>query len=220
MDIVRFLFSINKVTLVALFGTAVILIYEIKQLRKESKEKAKPNIPKFNQSAKINPELGKNVSAYAKDVKKNNSISHKVLIWVLVVMVLVFGAITLISGIDSGGILNTPVNDVGNQNIVIQEVKSNGLKILNSNFKQLGSAELNSIRPGDSIILGVEGIADADIDTARIRINSDNWMQSDIITHYNKEKNLYYREYQVATGEQKLKIQAQLHSKTDGWLGE
>jgi hypothetical protein len=37
---------------------------------------------------------------------------------------------------------------------------------------------------------------------------------------YNAEKKMYYKEYVVATGESRLKIDAQLHSATDGWLGD
>lgn len=220
MDIIQFLLSINKITLIAFFGTALILTYEVKQLRKENENKAKPNIPKFNQSAKVNPTVGKNISVNNKEMRKDKTISHKILIWVLIVMVLVLGIITFISGIGYGGDSAAQFQNQTNQNVVIQEVKSNGLKILDSNFKELSPAEINLIQSGNNIILAVEGINEADIDSARIRINSDSWTQSDITTHYNKEKNLYYREYKIATGEEKLKIQAQLHSRTDGWLGE
>ncbi len=55
---------------------------------------------------------------------------------------------------------------------------------------------------------------------ARIKINQGEWDDQSITTNFNKEKNVFYRKYQLATNEAFLKIEAQLHSTVDGWLGD
>ena len=78
----------------------------------------------------------------------------------------------------------------------------------------------NRVQFGKKIIIGIQTIVEADIDRARIKINTKDWQISDITTLFNPQLKVYYREYIVATGTAQLKIDAQLHSASDGWLGE
>ena len=70
------------------------------------------------------------------------------------------------------------------------------------------------------VYVGIQTIDEADIDRARIKINEKDWNVAHITSQFNKDKKVYYREYTIASGESKLKIDAQLHSETDGWLGD
>jgi len=90
----------------------------------------------------------------------------------------------------------------------------------NEKWQELSEEEIKTIRPGTKIIIGIEKINDQNIDMARIKINQGAWDEKSITSHFNQEKNVFYREYQVATNDAFLKIEAQLHSRTEGWLGE
>jgi len=73
--------------------------------------------------------------------------------------------------------------------------------------------------PGKKVYVGIENINDPNIDMARIKINQGEWDKDSITTNFNQEKNIFFREYFLSTNEAFLKIEAQLHSKIDGWLG-
>jgi len=88
------------------------------------------------------------------------------------------------------------------------------------NFQEQDGITDKNIRSGEVIYIALENISGSDIDRARIRVNTDSWSISDETDLYNSQKKIFYRQYQVASNESVLKIEAQLHSRADGWLGQ
>jgi hypothetical protein len=81
-------------------------------------------------------------------------------------------------------------------------------------------SKLKALESGYKVFIGVKNISGIDIDKARIRINADKWNLEDETSKLEIKTGLFYKEYQIATNETKLKIEAQLHSQTEGWLGD
>jgi len=94
------------------------------------------------------------------------------------------------------------------------------IKIYNEKWQELNDEGLKNLKPGEKIFIGIEKVGFSDIDMARIKINQGAWDKESITQNFNPEKNVFYKEYQVATADAFLKIEAQLHSSTEGWLGE
>jgi hypothetical protein len=97
---------------------------------------------------------------------------------------------------------------------------SKGIKVYDNKWSELDENKIASLRGGDNIIVGIERTTDANIDKARIRINKVQWTEGDEVTTLDRTKNVFYKEFTIATDEVFLKFEAQLHHKTDGWLGE
>ncbi|MFA5136306.1 MAG: hypothetical protein WC489_02840 [Patescibacteria group bacterium] len=220
--IIDFLRSVNPISVIAFFCILGFLIYELILLRKEHLKKQKPNLPQFKANTTINPgQLQQEAASIVpprKTMTEKQSKSPFILVAVLVCMVLLILAITVYIIY-----MNKPdkENQVSKSNIVIQEVSSKGLKIFTLDWAEItDSQESVLIKPGVPFYVAIETIDEADIDRARIRINENDWNIKHISDRFNKEKRVYYMEYTVATGESILKIDAQLHSETDGWLGD
>lgn len=217
MEAVDFISSINKISLIAFFVTGGLVIYEFYLFKKEiSSKKTRPNIPEFKEEA---------VSINHKDliivderktaaVKKGNIVP----LIIAIIVFIFFGMITLFeffnfhrSESQKKAVSPTPI---------INFIASKGIKIYNENWVELLEAQLEKLPPGQKIFIGLETVPDPNIDKARIRVNKKNWEEEDITEKFNQEKNVFYREYLIGTDEAYLKIEGQLHSKSDGWLGE
>ena len=106
------------------------------------------------------------------------------------------------------------------QTQIVQVVKSNGIRILDKSYKLLSDTDLLNLQANDEIIIGVEMIGGSDVDKARILVNKDEWTQKDETGKFHKEQNVFYISYILKSAEPQLKIRAQLHSRTVGWLGD
>jgi len=103
---------------------------------------------------------------------------------------------------------------------IIDFVSSKGVKIFTPDWKEISNDILGTLTPDTLIIIGVETIDKIDIDKARIRVNNDKWLTEATTVDFNKEKRVYYKEYVISTSDAELRIEAQLHSRSDGWLGD
>lgn len=221
-SIFEFFTSVNKISLVAFIGVLGFLIYEILLLRKEQQKKQQPIIPHFDTQTIINKESVRQQAdavtqpiPVAKAIKSPSKPPLFITI-ILVIMILFFLGYSVYTLINKGNQskIETPTEPI------VTEIKSPGLKIYDTAWMELKEADLLKSRPGTKVYIGLRTIDVSDIDRARIKINQTNWNITDITTLFNKEKKLYYKEYQIATGESRLKIDAQLHSSIDGWLGD
>lgn len=215
MDPVTFLISLNKISLVAFLITFSFLGYEIYVFTKTNRKKIKPNVPKFQETVTINPIQGETLNNNEDQPVKRSS---NLIIILLIILLIVFGGVTVF------GFTNLTKTKLKSQtptpSITENIINSKGIKILNTDFDPIPDYEVSEATPGGKVIIGVETITDTDIDRARIKINKQEWDMDDITTKFNKKSNVFYIEYIIATGEPNLKIEAQLHSKTDGWLGD
>lgn len=211
--------SINKISLVSFFITLVVLIYQIYLFKKErSKKKNKINIPEFSEKTF---DLSRNTLLIDKKQKEKSIIYPPFFmnkIFVTSILLLILFSLLVFNFIKTRSEQSDILTNQSTQEN--QVVVSGKIKIYNMNWEEITEDEIKSIRPGTKIIVAIEKIDNSDIDMARIKINQGEWDAQSITTNFNKEKNVFFREYQVATNDSFLKIEAQLHSKSDGWLGD
>ncbi len=220
--LIDFIMSVNKISLIAFIGVFGFLLYEVNLLRIERMKKQKPNIPKFNNSTVIDKaQLQQQAASLAQPKKQVIEKQNKPSIFLVIILVCMiiffigFSLYTVFFGPKESSDTKTP------ENVVIQEISSPGLMVFSSDWKEIQEVSSTSpLTPGTRVYLGILTIKEADIDRARIKVNASEWTITDITDKFNPEKNVFYREYMIATGDSQLKIDAQLHSAMDGWLGD
>ncbi len=216
-DLFKFLASINKIRILAFLITMGFLVYELRLMRQEKKTKMKPNIPQFN----VNDRAGENKFQSVAVVDHTKAIdltsqSQRWLFIILFLMAVFFAAVTIIGFIARTGETDKkpPVT------VIYHEVASGGVKLYMPSWAEIKKDQMNMIQPGSEIIIGVESIPDADVDRARIKVNGGPWSPEHVTVKYDKQRDVYYKTYQVASNTAQLTIEAQLHSVKDGWLGD
>ena len=214
------LLSVNKISLLAFIITLGFLVYEFKLLNKEKRSISKPQIPNFN-SANIKPDQFQNTATQINTHpnKTNNSSVNKFMIILLIIMLIFFAIFTIISIIkkNKSPLINNPID---NDLTKVKTLVSQGIRIDNDKGEEIIQSQIDQYPIGTNIKIGLESIKEADIDKARIRINDVVWLPSHETKNYDNKHNLYYITYQIATIPAQLKIEAQLHSLKDGWLGD
>jgi len=221
--IVEFLLSVNKISLVAFLGVLGFLIYEIYLLRNERIKKQKPVLPQFNATEIVNPTILQQQAAAAVEPPKKTDQVRQTTLSPLLIAILILTALFFIGFTLYLVFSNKPgkKSDVNVPKIVIQEVSSPGLKVFSSSLSEMReNVPANELKPGAKLYIGIQTIDETDIDRARIKVNEKDWNVAHITSQFNKGKKVFYREYTVASGESQLKIDAQLHSEIDGWLGD
>lgn len=222
VSVVDFFVSINKIALFAFLVVLGFLIFEIKKTMDDKKKDAKPTVPQFVDAVQPGPQAAQNstpLPPVSKPIKKsnhNNSIGTAIMILIgvisliglIIVMVLTYNTKAARTRISS-----TPVP-------IVREISSAGLKVYDRNWAEIESKKKDKAKPGEVLYIGIQTIVEADIDRARIKVNERDWQIGHITTLYNPKLKVYYKEYTVATGTAQLKIDAQLHSASDGWLGD
>lgn len=218
MDIFIFIKSINKIAIVAFAITFFFICYEIYLLIKEKKTKRKPIIPEF----KVDQKYGRVKIATLvtkKEEKEFYQKSNPRLIIFLIILMFLFGGVFLLGIVVKEENVNPNLSNVSPAPLV-KIVSSPGIKIYNEKWEEVPDEKLTFLKDGDKIFIGIKNIFGVDTDKARIRINADKWVEKNETGDLNQKFNLFYKEYQIATNETKLKIEAQLHSRKEGWLGE
>jgi hypothetical protein len=218
MDILFFLNSLNKISLVAFIITLIFLIYEFSLFNNEIKKKKPLSIPDFKEDS---------VTTFVSSPDYRPSNGNKGSLTRLSLIPLFIGVFLLFAFgiIYAFGLI--PTNNTSNKQVVtspvppINYLASKGIKIYTINWEEITTEQLELMGgPGQRIIIAIDVLKNGDIDMARIRINENQWKMDQITTSFNKDKNSYYKEYTISTGEAQLKIEAQLHSKDEGWLGD
>lgn len=213
--IIEFIESINKIAVVAFFLTSIFVAYEVYLLIKQKKKEEKPVIPEF----KGDQSYGqiKVATVKPKEEKKIYRRPNTKLIIILIVL-MVFFAVVYLVGLSVKG-RNSFKGGVS-EGAGSATIASQGIEIYSPVWQKIEEDEFASFQGGEKIFIGIKTIPRVDIDKARIRVNSDQWRIEDETSALKKELNLYYIEYQVATGQSQLKIEAQLHSASEDWLAE
>ncbi len=214
MNIIDYLVSVNKISIIAFIVTLGFLAWEWKKLNDEKKKAIKPTIPTFDPNEGPQPLESATPIALPDPLTTKKAQYHKIIIIALIIMVFVFGITSLVS------LFGARKKDANGQaQVVVREVQSNGIRIYDIDWVELKGTSA-PVRPGDDIIIGVSTVKGLDLDKARIRINDTQWGPDTITSKYDVPHSVYYRMYKIGSGEAKLQIEAQLHSKTDGWLSE
>lgn len=213
--ILSILQSANVIAITAFLLTTVFLCYEIYLLVKQKKLSGKPVIPDFKTGVEYgHPKAAKlNMQALAdRSILKT---PNEKIILVLVFIMVIFLAVSVIG-------IFTKIQD--EEKALLEKRKkvkiatSLGIKIYNDNWVEIKESELKSLVPSTLIKVSIATIREADIDKARIKINKINWDKDESQIVFDKNRNLFYKEYRVSSSDAKLSIEAQLHSVKDGWL--
>ena len=215
---IEFVVSINKIALLAFFAVLGFLMYEVKKMIDDKKKKEKPIVPQFNNTSQVQSPVAANSTPLPLPlpVKKVEREGNNILMIVIGVVSLVGVTILIVISYNT----NLKKQKVAASVPIIREITSAGLKVYDTNWGDIEQRKNDKAKPGEKLYIGIQTIVEADIDRARIKINAQDWQISDITTLFNSKLKVYYREYVVATGTAQLKIQAQLHSASDGWLGD
>lgn len=219
MDIFTFLKSVNKIAIAAFLITGFILLYEIYLFVKQKKnDKKAPKIPQLQKVSLVG--IQKTLVSVKKTNKKNAILkpaNHIVVIF-LIILLLILG------GIFATGSLwkNTPLTKPNNitPTPFYQLLTSEGIIIYNDLWQELTKDQLRYFKTGDKIFIAVKNIAGTDIVKARIRVNAKTWTSQDEVEALDQKFDVFYKNYEIASGDSQLRIEAQLYSKTDGWLGD
>lgn len=218
MDILQFITSINKISALAFVATLALLIYEVRQLKKTTKKQIKSQLPKFDDQKKtafmpIIPVIPQQTLSVTTVEKKTN---HRLMIASVIGGVISLGFISVI-GITSFS-QNSRASQTGS-NASPSEVKSIGLKFFSLSWKELTPAQVGKLEKGTTMYIGIAAIPVKGIDKARIRVNEQSWRLEHETALLSPNGSVYYKEYTIATADARLKIDAQFHSVTEGWLG-
>lgn len=213
----KILSSFNFVTIIAFFITLSFIIYEVYLFKKETINKAKPQIPEFKGNAIDTPAVSTKVIS---SNKVSTSIEKPSILPIIIgfILLIIFALVSMIGIFVSKN--NTSESTKVQPTPIIDFVSSKGVKIFNPDWEEISNDILGTLIPDTSIIIGIETIDKADIDKARIRVNNDKWLAEAITVDFNKEKRVYYKEYVIGTSDAELRIEAQLHSRSEGWLGD
>jgi len=216
---IEFIVSINKIALLAFVIVFGLLVYEVKKMIDEKKKVEKPVVPQFNDAVKSNSRSMINSTPLPPIVplkKKGEGGSPILMIGIGVISLFVVVGIMIVTyntNLKKQKIATTPVP-------IVREISSAGLKVYDTEWNEIENKQKDKAKPGEKLYIGIQTIIEADIDRARIKINERDWQIAHISTLFNPQLKVYYREYIVATGTAQLKIEAQLHSASDGWLGD
>lgn len=213
---IDFFVSINKIALFAFFAISGFLVYELKKMRDASKKKEKPIVPQFNDKIKVQPSTAVSPPPPLVPTKKHEKEGNPLLMIIIGVISLLCTVVLIVISYNTNLKKKKAISSVP----IIREISSAGLKIYDINWQEIESKKNGKAKPGDKLYVGIQTIVEADIDRARIKINTRDWHISHITTLFNPQLKVYYKEYIVATGTAQLKIDAQLHSASDGWLGD
>jgi len=216
---IDFIVSINKIALFAFIVVLGFLVYEVKKMIDERKKSEKPVVPQFEDTIQGSPKASMNNTPLPPSVvlpKKPERGSSALMIGIGATTLLIVVGIMVVT-------YNTNLKKQEGETAqvpIIREISSAGLKVYDENWNEIEKKKKDKAKPGEKLYIGIQTIVEADIDRARIRVNERDWQIAHITTLFNPQLEVYYKEYIVATGTAQLKIEAQLHSASDGWLGD
>lgn len=209
---VEFIVSVNKIALLAFIAVLGFLIYEGKRLHDEKKKHEKPTIPTLDLKKNIEPPKA-SYTPLPQLTKKEKSFPLLAVVGVISFVIIIGVSIYLVRS-QATAKKSIPIAPI------ITEVSSAGLRIYDRNWNEYKDFKERRPKDGEIVYIGIQTIVEADIDRARIKINEKDWKINDITTSFNEDHKVYYKEYIIATGTALLQISAQLHSASDGWLGD
>lgn len=213
---IDFVVSINKVALLAFVVVLGFLVFEVRKMIEEKRKKEKPVVPQFNDKMQQKPAAVNSTPLPAiVPLKKNEKTVNPLLMVAIGIISLVGVVVIMVAS------YNTSVRKQRTASIpIVRQIQSAGLRVYDTNWVEIEKKKGEKAKPGEKLYIGLQTIVESDIDRARIKVNENDWQISDITTLFNPQLKVYYREYIVATGTAQLKIDAQLHSASDGWLSD
>ncbi len=213
--IIQILSSVNVITLIAFVLTFIFIIIEFRFIVKGKAKKNTPQIPQFDPNLPTGFGIP---TPPQKDLKQEVDEDrklriHKLILPILIVLMIIFGAITFMD-------LFFSQSGKSNGTVAVQEVKSSGIKIFTKDWKEIPGNSTEELKSGDIIYVAIGSVLGSGIDMARIKINETDWKDEHTTKLYDGKLNVYYRDYTIKPEDSALDIEAQLHSRNSGWLSD
>jgi len=212
MNIIQLISSVSKLSIIAFCITFAFLAYEIYIIKKDRKKDEKISIPQFS-SDKVSTVKSAKIL-----IKKKENVSSKgniILVIILALVMVLFAGLTIFSYIQEE---NTKKMQIRETKIVTTTLNSRGIRLFDEKWKEI---KVNNIpKEIRTIYVGLETIQLEDIDKARIRVNEKYWKEEHTTTEFSKQYSVWYRKINIDSTMIGLQVEAQLHSKTEGWLGQ
>ena len=207
--------SANAIAIVAFFLTTIFLGYEIYLLMRQKRQSGKPIIPDFKTGVEYGHPKAANIDFASLDKKSILKTPNAKLIVILAIIMIAFLVASVVSILKK---IDTEEKNLLEKRKIIKVATSAGIKIYNENWVALNENDLKNLKAGDTIKVTVATIKGVDIDSARIKINKINWDKDNSQIVFDKNRNLFYKEYMISSSDAKLSIESQLHSVKYGWL--
>jgi len=216
MDIVSQLGSyFHYIALFAFFITLILLIVEFRIILKSRKNIAAP-LPHLDPTVAVAAHATpvSDEEIHEVEVEQSHKMrKHKILLPLLIVLMIIFGALTIIGFFFS----DTPPDDNA---VVVQEVKSSGVKLYTSDWEEIVGDSAPDLEEGDSVYVGVGTVTGSDITKARIKVNEAEWKVEHTTAQYDQNLEIFYSAHTIKTGDTAIDVEAQLYSNAEGWLDE
>jgi len=212
MDILQLVSSVSKLSIIAFCITFAFLAYEIYLIKRDRKKDEKISIPQFSDQKTTSVKTAK---LFVKKKETATSKGNLILIIVLILVMILFAGLIIYSYIQEG---NSKKAQARETKVVTTTLNSRGIRIFDDKWSEIKLTKIP--KEVVSLYVGLETIQQVDIDKARIRVNEKYWKQEHTTTELSKQHSVWYRKINIDPGMTDLQIEAQLHSKTEGWLGQ
>lgn len=212
MNLIDIVFSTSKLAISSFITVLFVVVYETYLYIGEIRRTKKPVIPEFIPGEN----LPKTASPLPAHLIEKSIFNRQT--FVIISAIFIFGLVSFLlemfpSRSTQREISNSPSPTISE----IRIITSSGIEIYDKNWRLLSGDRLN-LKNDKEIKIAIKTIPEASIDKARIRVNSALWMTTDETSLFNDNLKLFYKNYQLTSGEKNLNIEAELHTKAEGWL--
>ena len=215
MNIFSFLVSVNKVALIVGILVTLAIGYELYLMMKRPR-KQKVQVPDFHETD-IKGTNFTPLATKAAPLPQGSGHGQSQLMMYIVIALFILAGI-IVAGVIYMRVENSQTTSVVSNKPSVSYIESSGIYLYDSSWNALSDDMFASLKKGDSILIGIKTIDGTDIDKARLRVNQQEWLDTDETTQFDQEHGVYYRSYTIPQEQDAMAIEAELHSAVDGWL--
>ena len=210
MDSFSVLTSVNKVALFFFILVLGFVIYEFVMYLRENRKFVKPTVPQFNPNGVASNTFTTIASPLKKTQMESPHKKNRLLPLLISTMILIFLGGMVLFYVPSTS--STPTRLTDEKPTILDE----GIGIYTPDWKEIPTAQLSDYK-NKLVFITLKNNGGTNVDKARIRVNAIDWATNQETLLFNKELNLYYIQYVIASNSARLAIQGQLHDAQNGW---
>lgn len=210
MDSLSVLTSVNKVALFFFFLVLGFVIYEFVMYLRENRKFVKPSVPQFNPNGIASNTFTTVASPLKKTQMESSHKKNRLLPLLISTMILILLGGLVLFYVPSTS--STPTRLTDEKPAILAE----GIGIYTPDWNEIPTTKLSEYK-NKLVFITLKNKGGTNIDKARIRVNAIDWATNQETLLFNKELNLYYIQYVIASNSARLDIQGQLHDTQYGW---
>lgn len=210
MDSFSVLTSVNKVALFFFVLVLGFVIYEFVMYLRENRKFVKPTVPQFNPNGVASNTFTTVASPLKKTQMESPHKKNRLLPLLISTMILIFLGGMVLFYVPSTS--STPTRLTDEKPTILDE----GIGIYTPDWKEIPTTQLSEYK-NKLVFITLKNNGGTNVDKARIRVNAMDWATNQETLLFNKELNLYYIQYVIASNSARLAIQGQLHDAQNGW---